>query len=84
MADATHLGKVLNFCTYSFIEQERKSIVHAEVIDNRQVKLQSPNMENYGLTHSLDFLLKHVTVSEVITDASTSLHKTLGYPVLCI
>ena len=55
-----------------------------EVIDKRQVKLQSPNMENYGLTRSLDFLLKHVTVTEVITDASTSVHKTLGHPVLCI
>jgi len=53
--------------------------VHTEVIDKREVKLKSPNMENEGM---LDFLLQHVTVSEVITDASTSVHKTLGNPIL--
>ena len=67
--------KSAKFCTYSFTEQERKLIIHMEVIDKRQIKLQSPRMENYGLTCSLDFLLKHVTVTEVL-DASTSVHKT--------
>ena len=55
-----------------------------EVEDKRQVKLRSPNTENEGMIRSLDFLLKHVNISEVITDASTSVHKTLGSPVLCI
>ena len=53
-----------------------------EVVDKRQVKLQSPNIKNYGLVCLLDFLLKHVTVSEVVTDASTSVHKTLGSPIM--
>ena len=59
-------GKCAKFCTYSFIEQENKLIVHTEVIDKREVKLKSPNMENERMVRLLDFLLQHVTVGEVI------------------
>jgi len=48
-----------------------------EVIDKREVQLKSPNMEREGLIRSLDYLSQHVKI-EVVTDASTSVHKTLG------
>jgi len=49
-----------------------------EVIDKREVQLKSPNMEREGLIRSLDYLSQHVKIGEVITDASTSVHKALG------
>ena len=59
----------------TFIEKHTNLTVHTEIIE---VKLQSSNMEREGLVRSLYFLLKHVKISEVITDASSSVHKKLG------
>ena len=54
----------------------------AEMIDKREVHLQSPNMEWEGFMHALSFLLgkldDSVIVNEVITDASTSVRTVLG------
>ena len=53
-------------------------ILHTETIDKRQVDLQSPNMERKAFIKSMDFLLSTIRCSEVITDASSSIRKTLG------
>ena len=52
-------------------------ILHTETIDKRQVELQSPNMERKGFIKSMDSLLSTIRCSEVITDASSSIRKTL-------
>ena len=53
-------------------------ILHTETIDKHQVELQSPNMERKAFIKSMDFLLSTIRCSEVITDASSSIRKTLG------
>jgi len=55
-----------------------------EVVDKREVSLKSPNMEREGLIRALDYLSQHVKIGEVITDASTSVHKTLGKPQIIL
>ena len=70
-------GKSAKFCTYSMIEKDKNLILHFEVVDKREVGLKSPNMEREGLIRALNFLKQHITIEELITDASTSVHKTL-------
>ena len=70
-------GKSAKFCTYSMIEKDKNLILHFEVVDKREVSLKSPNMEREGMIRAINFLRPHLTIAEVITDASTSVHKTL-------
>ena len=70
-------GKYAKYCTYSLIEQDNNLIVHMEILDKREVRLQSPNMEREALLRSLSYLSEHVNIEEVITDASTSVTKLL-------
>ena len=54
-------------------------ILHVQTVDKREVKLQSPNMEREALKRSLDFLAtEQITITELVTDASTSVRKMLG------
>ena len=53
-------------------------ILHAETVDKREVRLQSPNMEREAFIRSLNFLLPRVKCTEIITDASTSIRNKLG------
>ena len=58
---------------------EHHQILHFVNIDKRDVGLHSPNMEREGLIRCLDFLIQSgLKISEVVTDSSTSVAKTLG------
>lgn len=59
-------------------------ILHAETVDKREVRLQSPNMEKEALTRSLNFLLPRIKCTEIITDASTSIRNELGLFKVCL
>ena len=48
-----------------------------EILDKREVRLQSPNMEREALLRSLSYVSEYVNIEEVITDASTSVTKLL-------
>lgn len=72
-------GKSAKFCTYSMMETTDNQILHFENVDKREVGLQSPNMEREGIIRCLNFLLSSgMKISEVVTDSSTSVAKTLG------
>ena len=67
------------------MESEKNQILHFENIDKREVALHSPNMEREGMIRCLDFLIaKGMKVTELITDSSTSVAKTLGTVVVII
>lgn len=69
-------GKSAKFCTYSMMEATDNQILN---VDKREVGLQSPNMEREGMVRCLNFLLSTgMKISEVVTDSSTSVAKTLG------
>ena len=72
-------GKSAKFCTYSMMEATDNQILHFESVDKHKVGLQSPNMEREGMVRCLNFLLSSgMKISEVVTDSSTSVAKTLG------
>ena len=71
-------GSSAKFCYYSLMEIEKNKIVHMEIVDKREVQLQFPNMEREALKRSLDYLCAHVSIKELVTNASTSVSKTLG------
>ena len=71
-------GKAAKFCTYSMIEKDKGLILHFEVVDKREVGLKSPNMEREALIRALNLLTHHLNVVELIADASTAVHKTIG------
>lgn len=61
------------------MENEDNLILHAVTFDKRQAQLRSPNMERMALVNCLQYITsKEVKVSEVITDASTSVTSDLG------
>ena len=50
-----------------------------QIVDKREVRLQSPNMEKEAIQRCLEFLMSHnLEVGEIITDASSSIQKLLG------
>ena len=72
-------GKSAKFCTYLMMEATDNQILHFENVDKREVALQLPNMERGGMVRCLSFLLSSgMKISEVVTDSSTSVAKTLG------
>ena len=75
-------GSSAKYCTYVILETEKSLIIHAETIDKREVHLKSPNMEREGLLRSLAFLRDKVTIDEIITDASSSVIKSIGINAL--
>ena len=43
-----------------------------EILDKREVRLQSPNMEREALLQSLSYVSEYVNIEEVITDSILS------------
>lgn len=73
-------GSSAKFCTYSLMDNETGQILHVETVDKREVNLQSPNMEREALRRCLQFLTsQNITVTELVTDASSAIRKMLGY-----
>ena len=61
------------------IESTQNQILHFESVDKREVGLQSPNMEREGMVRCLNFLISNgLKITEVVTDSSSSIAKTLG------
>ena len=65
----TYVILPVQFCTYSLMETAANKILHAEIIDKREIHLQSPNMEQWTVACSMFLLAKlhdSVVVYEVI------------------
>jgi len=61
------------------METTHNQILHFQNIDKCEVGLQSPNMEREGMVRCLNFLINSgMKITEVVTDSSTSVAKTLG------
>ena len=54
-------------------------ILHVQTVDKREVRLQSPNMEREAFLRGMAFLIDNqLDVAEIVTDASSSVRKSLG------
>ena len=60
------------------MELDSHQILHVETVDKREVQLRSPNMEHEAFVRSLKFITGKFTCKELVTDASSSIRKTIG------
>jgi hypothetical protein len=60
-------GFCAQYCLYSFVYD--KYVLHAELVDKRETKLKSTNMEKEACIRGLIYLLKHIKISMFCTDA---------------
>lgn len=65
-------------CTYTLMHADLDYILHVEMVDVRHSQLKSATMEKVGCERALDFLMKKLSVEELVTDASSQLIKLLG------
>ncbi|XP_072167444.1 uncharacterized protein [Diadema setosum] len=69
-------GHCSQFCTYTFIENDTKDILHVGFVDKRQTAMKSPNMEIRGFKDGLKAMEDSgLVVKEVVTDAHSSIAK---------
>ena len=70
-------GFCARFCVYVAMELISNVVLHIEVLDKRETGGISTNMEREGLTRTLMHLMKCLDISEITTDASTSIMKRI-------
>lgn len=82
----------VKYCTYSLLDTATNLIIHTETLKRSDVSLANyvdsfklnmvsllhPNMETEALWKALCFLKEKVSISEVVTDASTTVTALLG------
>jgi len=61
------------FCVYALMEEFTKMIVDLEVVDKRETEGKSVAMEKLALSRLLTRLKDVLTISHLVTDASTSI-----------
>ena len=62
-------GHSATYCTYSFCDETAKKILHTTTVMVQEASGKSPNMERIAFEHGMDFLLTHVTLDKIVTDA---------------
>ena len=70
-------GHSARYCCYVMMEQFSNVLVDIEVLDVRETKGVSVNMEREGLKRTLLRLMKELEISEVTTDASSAIMNCL-------
>ena len=68
-------GFSARFCVYVLMEQFTSVLMDLEVLDKRETRGISPNMEREGLKRLLLRLMDKISISEIATDASSSIIK---------
>ncbi|CAB4027301.1 Hypothetical predicted protein [Paramuricea clavata] len=66
-------GHSAKYCMYAIIEQHLDLIVDVEVVDKRQTKGISTNMEVFVLKTILERMVGKIFISEVVTDPSAAI-----------
>ena len=65
-------------CTYTLMKEYMDSVLHVEMVDVQHSQLKSSVMERVGCERALDFLMRELSIQELVTDASSQLIKMLG------
>ena len=65
-------GHTARYCAYTLMEESNKMIVDLEVVDKRETGGKSAAMEKLALSRLLTRLKDVLTISHLVTDASTS------------
>ena len=71
-------GSSAKYCTYTFVDTDTNLILHVQTVDKHEVGLESPNVEQKAFLHGMAFLIdNHLDVAKIVTDASSSVWKSL-------
>lgn len=70
-------GKSAKYLCYFLMDTASRYILHVEIMDKRMTSLSSPRMEIEALKRSLVSITNSVNVSELVTDASSSVIKLM-------
>lgn len=65
-------GHNAKYCSYFLMEQFLEVIIDMDIVDMRETSGISTNMEVFGLKRLLERLAGKIIMSEIVTDASTS------------
>ena len=65
-------GHNAKYCSYFLMEQFLEVIVDMDIVDMRETARISTNMEVFGQKRLLERLAGKIIMSEIVTDASTS------------
>ena len=75
-------GTSANFCTYSMMDIDNNRILYMVTVDKREVHLHFLNMEKEGVERAISYIHgQDITITELVTDTSSSVRKMLG--MLC-
>ena len=76
-------GPSVMYCTYSFCDEASCKILHTNTVMVQEASGKSPNMERIAFERGMDFLMSHVTIKKIVTDAhpqiGTLMKKTEKY-----
>lgn len=67
-------GHNAKYCVYILMEQFLDVIIDMDVVDSLETGGISTNMEVFGLKRLMERIVGKIITSEVVTDASTSVH----------
>lgn len=71
-------GFSARYCVYVAMDLVSQMVVDFEVLDQRETGGVATNMEREGMTRILERLMKEIDISEIVTDASTSIMKRIS------
>ena len=63
------LGHCAQYCTYTFMDTSTSKVLHVDISDVREAGGKSTNLERLSFERGFDYLLKHVNVKSIVTDA---------------
>ena len=70
-------GHSARYCVYTLMEHVTKVVIDIEVLDKRETGGNSTTMEREGLRRLLERLMDKLPLSEICTDASSTIIKLI-------
>ena len=70
-------GFIAKNCVYTLMHADLDYVLHVEMVDVRHSQLKSSVVERVGCERALEFLMKQLSIQELVTDASSQLIKML-------
>jgi len=69
-------GSSAKYCSYSLMEMESHQILHVETVDKR--------VQHEAFIRSMSYINGKIACSELVSDASSSICKTIGIIIQCV
>ena len=78
-------GNNAKYCTYSVMDIDTITIIHAKTLDKQEASLHSPNIEKEAISRAIKYLHDNrVTIRKLVTDTSSAVRKMIGKYIRCV